>query len=150
MKKIVLAIEFDEELDDIINFTVDLLQDRESEVFVVHAYESDLAVVDYAAPYLVDTIEMHEERLQEQSKAVKEIVHALGEKGVRAHGFMKPINKNVPNSILEFAEEKEAELIIVGTHHPNRVERLVLGSVAEKTIRKSSIPVMVVPRKTKS
>ena len=150
MKKIVVAVEFDEELDDIVDFTVELLQEKESEVFVVHVYESELAVVDYAAPYMVDTIERHEERLQEQAKIVKEIVQTFGGKGVKAHGFMKPINKNVSNSILEFAGEKEAELIIVGTHHPNRVERFVLGSVAEKVIRNSSLPVMVVPRKPSS
>lgn len=150
MKKIVVAVEFDEELDDIVNFTVDLLQENEPEVFVVHAYEAELAVVDYAAPYLVDTLEKHEERLQEQSKTVKEIVQVFGDRGVKAHGYMKPINKNVSNSILEFAEEREAELIIMGTHHPNRVERLVLGSVAEKIIRNASIPVVVVPRNKES
>ena len=40
---------------------------------------------------------------------------------------------------------RDAEFLVVGTHHRNVVERSVLGSVSEHCIRHSHCPVIVVP-----
>jgi nucleotide-binding universal stress UspA family protein len=48
--------------------------------------------------------------------------------------------------ILEQAASMNADLLVIGTHGRSGVERLVLGSVAEKVLRKASCPVMTVPK----
>ena len=146
MENIVVAIEFDEELKDIVDFTTDFLMEQEAEVHVVHVYEPNCKLVEYA-PHMVDAINSYEDHLQEQADAVKGIVKDLEENKIKAHGYMKPINRNVVESILEFCAEKDAELLVVGSHHSGRVERFLLGSVAEKVIRHADIPVIAVPRK---
>jgi nucleotide-binding universal stress UspA family protein len=50
------------------------------------------------------------------------------------------------HSILELAEKLPASLIVMGTHGASGFERLMLGSVTEKVLRKASCPVLVVPR----
>lgn len=47
--------------------------------------------------------------------------------------------------ILSFAAEAGADLIVVGTHGRHGPPRLLLGSVAEKVIRFSPVPVIAVP-----
>jgi nucleotide-binding universal stress UspA family protein len=47
--------------------------------------------------------------------------------------------------ILERASSLPADLIVMGTHGRGGFERLVLGSVAEKVLRKVKSPVMTVP-----
>ena len=47
--------------------------------------------------------------------------------------------------ILEQAASMPADLLVLGTHGRSGFERLVLGSVAEKVLRKASCPVMTVP-----
>lgn len=47
--------------------------------------------------------------------------------------------------ILAVADEMEADLVVIGTHGRGGVEHLLLGSVAEKVVRKARCPVMVVP-----
>jgi nucleotide-binding universal stress UspA family protein len=47
--------------------------------------------------------------------------------------------------ILDIAGAGGIDLIILGTHGRGGVEHLLLGSVAEKVLRKASCPVMVVP-----
>jgi nucleotide-binding universal stress UspA family protein len=47
--------------------------------------------------------------------------------------------------ILEHAASLPANLIVMGTHGRGGFERLVLGSVAEKVLRKAKCPVMTVP-----
>ena len=51
------------------------------------------------------------------------------------------------DEILRFAEQQKANLIVMGTHGRTGIEHVLFGSVAEKVLRKSSVPVFVVPSK---
>jgi nucleotide-binding universal stress UspA family protein len=48
------------------------------------------------------------------------------------------------NEIIEFAENNEIDLIVLGTLGKTGLDRFLLGSVAEKVVRSSQVPVMVV------
>ena len=47
--------------------------------------------------------------------------------------------------ILDVAQREAPDLIAMATRSPGRVERILLGSVADKIVRASSEPVLVVP-----
>jgi nucleotide-binding universal stress UspA family protein len=51
----------------------------------------------------------------------------------------------VADRVLECALSLPADLIVMGTHGAGGFEHLVLGSVAEKVMRKATCPVMTVP-----
>jgi nucleotide-binding universal stress UspA family protein len=51
----------------------------------------------------------------------------------------------IGEQILALANSIRADLLVVGTHGARGVERMLLGSVADKVIRGSSVPVLVVP-----
>jgi nucleotide-binding universal stress UspA family protein len=46
--------------------------------------------------------------------------------------------------ILEVAKVRECDLIVIGTHGRRGVARVLLGSVAEKIVRLSTVPVLTV------
>ncbi len=48
------------------------------------------------------------------------------------------------SAILEFSEEGGSDLIVMGTHGRSALGRFFLGSVAEKVVRHSSVPVLTV------
>jgi nucleotide-binding universal stress UspA family protein len=48
------------------------------------------------------------------------------------------------DSILDYADEIEADLIVAGTHGRSGVERRLIGSVAERLVRHATCPVMTV------
>jgi nucleotide-binding universal stress UspA family protein len=52
---------------------------------------------------------------------------------------------DVHREILEQAKQLPADLLVIGSHGRSGFERLLLGSVTEKVIRKAPCPVMVVP-----
>ena len=56
------------------------------------------------------------------------------------------VGRGVASRVLELAEASRADAIVVGTHGARGVERLLLGSVADKIIRGSRVPVLVAPR----
>jgi nucleotide-binding universal stress UspA family protein len=50
----------------------------------------------------------------------------------------------VRQEILEIVQEKEVDLVVMGTHGRKYLERLLLGSVTERMLRKLHIPVLTV------
>ena len=51
------------------------------------------------------------------------------------------------SEILSQAIDMKADLLVMGTHGRSGFERLLLGSVTEKVLRKASCPVLTVPRR---
>ncbi len=50
-------------------------------------------------------------------------------------------------AILEAAKERGADLIVMGTHGRRGISRVLLGSVAEKVVRLSPVPVLTISGK---
>jgi nucleotide-binding universal stress UspA family protein len=55
------------------------------------------------------------------------------------------IGRGVAGQVLELAEAIQADAIVVGTRGARGVERLLLGSVADKIVRGARVPVLVAP-----
>ena len=66
----------------------------------------------------------------------------LKEAGVEAEGEVRP--GKVSRGVLLFAEEKEADAILVGASTRGRVARRVLGSVPVELIQRARRPVLVI------
>ncbi len=49
------------------------------------------------------------------------------------------------NEILRYAEQNNCGMIVMGTHGKGVIGHALLGSVAERVIRKSKIPVVIIP-----
>jgi nucleotide-binding universal stress UspA family protein len=54
-------------------------------------------------------------------------------------------DKSVANVILEASQAEKIDLIVMGTHGREGIERLRLGSVAQAVAASSSIPVQIIP-----
>jgi nucleotide-binding universal stress UspA family protein len=62
-----------------------------------------------------------------------------------ANARVKVVCGDPADQILAEAGAGKYDLIVMGTHGHGGLLDLVLGSVAKETIRKSTVPVMVVP-----
>jgi len=152
MKKvttIAVAVDFEEEVDDVLATAGQLARATNAELHVVHVYASEPEIMftpPYAVPVVLEDPEQHEQALQAQRLKVRDMVHALSSDGVQAFGYMKPFHLGTAKSIREFVEEVEADLLVVGSHRRGRVGKVLLGSISEALVRKSRVPVLVVPR----
>jgi len=52
------------------------------------------------------------------------------------------------NTILETAKEEGVNIIVMGTHNRRGLEKILVGSVAQKVLRHSLIPLFIVPTRT--
>jgi len=51
--------------------------------------------------------------------------------------------------ILQTSDEIKADCIVMGSHSQKWLENILIGSVAEEVLRKTTIPLFVVPTKKK-
>ena len=52
--------------------------------------------------------------------------------------------------IIEFAKNEKVDIIVMGTHGKTGIEHAFFGSVAEKVLRRSPIPVFIIPCKKRA
>ncbi len=81
----------------------------------------------------------------EGDNVLKELKEQVESAGVRAKLLKK---EGIPaDEIIETAKKEDVDLIVIGTLGRSALEKLLLGSVAEKVIRHAPCPVLVVRRK---
>lgn len=104
-----------------------------------------LHVVDERAYLTVpdDARSVVRDRLEEDGRsAIESIAARAEERGIQIH---RELRWGDPAAeILGYAVEADVSLVVMGTHGRTGYERYLLGSVAEKVVRVSPIPVLTV------
>ena len=112
---------------------------KAKEVIALHV--KDLSAL-YNIP-LDDTILLVNTGLGEEGKKAVGMVKKEGKKmGVEVETLI--VEGNPAEEILIAAEERDIDIIVMGTLGRTGIQRLLLGSVAEKVIRHAPCPVFVV------
>jgi nucleotide-binding universal stress UspA family protein len=123
------------------DYAQSLARHYQAKLFLQHVVEFNLPIYDYYAPasYMVDLLQQirDDARLQLQEFAKRPADYGAPPERV--------LNEGVPaKTILDFAEVQKANLIVIGSHGLQGADRIALGSVAEKVLRKASCSVLVV------
>lgn len=84
---------------------------------------------------------MNEYMMDSATEYLKERAAALKSRGVKV--VTKAVRGDAANSILDYAAEMPGSLIVMSTHGRSGVGRFVLGSVADRVLRASSRPVLI-------
>lgn len=119
--------------------------DANSEVSVVHVWDRPSYVSDGMVSYQDGTRRSLTELIRENAE--REMTEFLAKVALPAgRTFSHQLISGDPvSAILEEAAKPDYDVIVVGTHGRTGVTRLLLGSVTEKLIRLSPIPVLTVP-----
>lgn len=103
---------------------------------IAHCCEVPVTVVSALVP------SHSEQRQQEGREAVERTTAQLRNEGLRADGVTR--TGEADDVIIKLAEEQGADLIVVGTYGRTGFGKVLVGSVSERVIGKSSCPVLVV------
>ncbi|WP_327053594.1 universal stress protein [Halomicrococcus gelatinilyticus] len=103
-----------------------------------------LYVVDTRAlPMDVDTGEILGELETEGKQAIDDVVDAAHDAGVGTTEAV--VGRGTPHrAILDYSDQHDVDLVVMGTHGRTGVGRFLLGSVTEKVVRASDVPVLTV------
>jgi len=83
------------------------------------------------------------EVLEDEGKAILNEVQERGqEKGVEVHEIL--IVGSPTHDMAKITEKAEADVVVIATHGKTGLEKILMGSVAENTLKKVQVPVLLV------
>lgn len=104
-----------------------------------------LSVIDTMALGADVRTEIQLERLEESANRIVDDAAGLAtERGIDDPVTAVEYGSSIPNTILSYVDDNDVDLLVVGTHGRTGFDRYLLGSVTEKLIRTSTVPVLTV------
>lgn len=138
---LLVPVDFTVASENALDFALDLARRIGARVTVMHAYQipSYTLVPDGAflpsaalAASISDAAQRHLDALVERRTTPDLAIDAHLRAGAPA------------DAIMEAVEQRHADLVVMGTHGGNVLERAFLGSVASKVMRRINVPVVTV------
>jgi len=113
-----------------------------------HVFKT-LAAWQEAYPFKVQVLYLNNPAGFDNNQQIEQAVHTFcAEAWLKdATPFVNGNTFNEEASILQFAEETNADLIVMGTHQRQGLSHLLFGSLTEDTVNHSTIPVLSIPVK---
>lgn len=107
-----------------------------------------LYVVDGAAYSTLEAgSEIVIEALESEGKdATERVAQAAGDAGIDSETAVT--TGTAYRSIIDYADEHDIDMIVMGTHGRKGIDRYLLGSVTERVVRTSDVPVLTVRQPT--
>jgi nucleotide-binding universal stress UspA family protein len=143
---IVAAIDFSETSQDALDAALDVARGTDARVHLVHVVPDPLHhpwVVESAG---VDLLEVRRGWIEDAERGLAEL--AAGRTLDPRHVVTAVVTGSASGEIVRYAAEQAADVIVLGSHGHGAVRRFLLGSVADRVIRQSGCPVLVVPHRT--
>jgi nucleotide-binding universal stress UspA family protein len=138
LRRSLVPTDFGEAAAKALDFAIDLAKKYGATITLLHVYEvpiypypGTLADIDFVTPI--------------REAAQKELDSAFDSLKLRGGEARAELLYGVPwSAILDTAANQKADLIVMGTHGRKGVMHALLGSVAEKVVRLSPVPVLTV------
>ena len=142
MINIVLPIDFSEATDKLLEGALKFAKETRGKICLIHVAPADIgfAIGDMGFQYFpeVEQNEIKEELLRLNNLQQKVIAHDVDCEHMLKQGVAGDI-------ILEYAKEKNAGYIVMGSHGSSNMYDVFVGSLTKELTRRSPIPVLVIP-----
>lgn len=140
---IIVPVDFSEATEIQVEYAVNMARKLSAVMHFVHIFNfshfSDFYAGDVmlGAPYY---LECEEELLSNAKRKMGELVKRNCKECLECTGQV--ITGDPVDEINKFAQEKEADLIIISTHGAKGLEKILLGSVAGRVVKRAHCPVL--------
>ena len=142
MKNILVTINFEKNEKLLIDKAFQLAESFDSKIWLMHITAPDPDFVGYeVGPQ--DIRDSRATKLRKEHKLLQEYSIGLKAKGVDSESLL--IQGATIEMIIEESKKLDIDLIITGHHEHNFFYNAFVGSVSAKIIKKSKIPVLMIP-----
>jgi nucleotide-binding universal stress UspA family protein len=140
IRLILAAVDFSEHSAPVVDTAVTLAKSFGAKVRLVHAYDIPVPLV---SPYEVAIPEPYlEETRRVAAEKLAKLVDRVAAEGVVVDSLLTEVPAAA--AIVSAAKDAKADLVVVGTRGHTGLKHLLLGSVAERTVRLAHCPVLAV------
>lgn len=148
MKKVLISLDYNPNSEIVVKKGYEMAQLMGAEVCLLHVladvryygmqYEPFMGYEGYAFP--VDYNIQNEFKKVAEDYLQKTKLH-LKDENITTH----LAEGDTADRILEYSQEWNADLIVMGTHSHGALERIFLGTVASSVLERTKVPVYMVP-----
>jgi nucleotide-binding universal stress UspA family protein len=153
IKKVLIALDYDKSAQKVAAAGYEMAKAMNAEIVLLHVISDPVyySSVEYS-PIMgltdslgVDPLKFEgTDRLKEVSQHFLDNTKKnLGDETIQT----KLKEGDFADSILTASKEMHADVIVMGSHSRKWLENIVMGSVAEKVLRHTSVPLFIVPTK---
>lgn len=136
LKRILAPVDFSETSDKAFDYALSLARVFEAEVIALHILQEPILYQPTTAQSYRDAFE------RSMQDNLDSLLNRHTVEGVSVTTAMK---QGAPFlEIIQFAQEKNCDMIVMGTHGHGPIQNMLMGSAAEKVVRKAKCPVLVV------
>jgi len=146
ISKILVPVDFSEYSKKALDYAVQFAKQFNSELTLIYVIEP----IVYPSDFGLGQIPINQVDFEIQSRAEDELKKLIEEKvpaDLKANYVVKTGKPFL--EIINTAKDCNCDLIIIATHGHTGIEHILFGSTAEKVVRKSPVPVLVVREKRK-
>ncbi len=142
MLNIVLPVDFGDSTDTLIDAAVKFAKEINGRICLIHVAPADIgfAIGDMGFQYFpeVEQNEIRQELVQLNNLHQRILAHGIDCEHLLKQGVAGDI-------ILEYAEQKKASYILLGSHGRSGMYDVFVGSLTKEITRRSNVPVLVIP-----
>lgn len=140
IERVLCALDLAEPIDGVLETATSIASRFDAQLHLLHVWNPWV-------PVSVDGPQPLDGYLDTTSHALAERLDAAARRARCDHA--RVLCSLVPGrpweQIVSFAESTDCDLIVAGTHGRTGIARLMNGSVAERVVRESTVPILVVP-----
>ena len=142
MKNILVSIDFNNHERSLIDKAIEIAKAFDSKIWLLHvaAPEPEFIGFGVGPQYIRDS---RADELRKEHRLLSDYTDLIRLENQECEGLL--INGATIEMILEEAQKLAIDLIIIGHHDHNFLYKAFFGSVATGVIKKSNIPVLIVP-----
>ena len=143
MRKVLIAIDYDQTAQKVALKGFSMAKEMNAEIILLHIVSNPvLYYTSYMAmpPFQINSTAELKEGAQ---KFLDKIKHDLGDDTIKT--IIK--EGDTADLILETAKEIKSDIIVIGTHSRKWLENIIMGSVAEDVLKKTTWPLFIIPTK---
>ena len=153
-KTILYATDMGQHMRPVFRHAISLAQHYQANIIMMHVAEplgsTGMAVLELYMPEKMGSF--HKDDMKSILRDMKKRLHAfyLEELGDDSElvGRVAAVSGHPAEEIAKYAADKNADLIVIGTHTGDKFDSVFLGSTARKLIHICDRPVLVVPVKS--
>ena len=141
--RILFATDFSEVSAEGLDFAMDLAATVNAGIVVAHVIDKRPAVT-YETPEVTAVFDAEQKRFIEETRSTFRQIEA--EAKTRNLKIETILAEGVPADVItRIADENTVDFIVLAVSRRSRMDRILLGTTAEKVIREANVPVLSVP-----
>lgn len=141
IKTILFPTDFSNGARAAMDHAISLAKDYQAKLILLYVIQ-DISIAEWYIPSSLSVADLVEDM---QKSAWQEMDKWTAEVSLQVKDVEKMVVRGVPFvEIIQNAKERNADLIVIGTHGRTGIDHMLFGSTAEKVVRKASCPVLTV------